>query len=123
MNRTNNGFEYDATDYQKVYENRENILLKAILSLPHLLKQIELLLNMVSDYFEARYQQVPLSTILSACFALVYFLSPIDLIPDFLLIIGYTDDFIVLSKVWKSIKLDLKNYLLWKKGNPRDYGL
>ncbi|MCX6760409.1 MAG: YkvA family protein [Candidatus Nealsonbacteria bacterium] len=123
MNRTNNGFEYDATDYQKVYENRENILLKAILSLPYLLKQIELLLNMVSDYFEARYQQVPLSTILSVCFALVYFLSPIDLIPDFLLIIGYTDDFIVLSKVWESIKLDLKNYLLWKKGNPRDYGL
>ena len=47
-----------------------------------MVNQIKLLFELISDYRHSRYREVPWGTIALAVGAVLYFLSPIDLIPD-----------------------------------------
>ena len=52
---------------------------------------------MLGDYVTGAYREVPFATMVGIVVALVYFLSPIDLIPDVLPVIGLTDDAAVIG--------------------------
>ncbi|MDR9458483.1 MAG: DUF1232 domain-containing protein, partial [Salegentibacter sp.] len=51
--------------------------------------------------------------------ALLYVLSPIDLIPDFLPFVGYLDDAAVFAALLKYVRLDLQKYRDWKYDEDR----
>jgi uncharacterized membrane protein YkvA (DUF1232 family) len=72
------------------------------------------LIRLTRDYFNKSYTDVPWQTIVLAIAALIYFVSPIDLIPDFIPGVGYLDDAGVISLVVASIKADLDNFLEWE---------
>ena len=59
---------------------------------PHLVPQLNFLANVVEDYAEGKADDVPLVTIASACFALIYAQRQWDLIPDPIENIGRMDD-------------------------------
>ena len=46
--------------------------------------------------------------------ALAYFVSPIDLIPDFIPILGLIDDSTVIAVVVAQIKSDIDNFIAWE---------
>jgi uncharacterized membrane protein YkvA (DUF1232 family) len=46
---------------------------------------------------------------------LVYFLSPIDVIPDFLPGLGFTDDLSVILAVYHAVKHEVEDFLAWEK--------
>lgn len=46
---------------------------------------------------------------------LLYFISPVDLIPDFIPLLGYIDDAFVISAVLNSITAELERYREFKK--------
>ena len=46
--------------------------------------------------------------------ALLYVLSPIDLIPDFIPVVGYVDDALVVAVCIKLVQADLDKYRDWK---------
>jgi uncharacterized membrane protein YkvA (DUF1232 family) len=46
--------------------------------------------------------------------AVIYFLNPLDLIPDFIPGIGYLDDATVIAFVFSSIRKDLLKFLDWE---------
>jgi uncharacterized membrane protein YkvA (DUF1232 family) len=46
---------------------------------------------------------------------LVYFITPIDIIPDFLPILGFTDDLSVILAVFNSVKHEVEDFLDWEK--------
>jgi uncharacterized membrane protein YkvA (DUF1232 family) len=68
------------------------------------------LLAMVRDYASGRYREIPFGSIAAIVGALLYVLSPVDLIPDFIPGIGYVDDAGVVAACLKLVKLDLENY-------------
>ncbi len=68
-----------------------------------------LLFRFVRDWARGDFRDVPRSSIVWALFAIIYFLSPIDLIPDFLPG-GYLDDMFVIAYVTKKIRKDLDRY-------------
>lgn len=72
------------------------------------------LIRLTSAYFNKRYTDVPWQTIVLAIAAIIYFVSPIDSIPDFIPVVGYLDDAAVISFVVASIKTDLDNFLEWE---------
>ena len=86
-----------------------------------LFNQIKLALEMVKDFRARLYTDIPWRTIGLLSVALLYFLNPLDFIPDILPILGLTDDAIAFAAIFKSVQADLKNYCTWKGYDPEEY--
>jgi uncharacterized membrane protein YkvA (DUF1232 family) len=84
-------------------------------ALKALLERAKLLLSMIRDYAAGRYREVPYWVIGAAAFALLYVLSPVDLIPDLIPGIGYLDDAAVVALCLKMIETEFAKYREWKK--------
>ncbi|SFN43572.1 YkvA family protein [Salegentibacter flavus] len=77
------------------------------------------LFSLLQDWYKGRYKDVPWLVISSVGGALLYVLSPIDLIPDFLPFVGYLDDAAVFAALLKYVRLDLQKYRDWKYNEDR----
>ena len=66
-------------------------------------------------YALGRYREVPWKAMLIVLAAIIYFLNPIDLIPDFIPVVGLTDDFGVLLWVYNSISTEVDKFLVWER--------
>jgi uncharacterized membrane protein YkvA (DUF1232 family) len=77
---------------------------------------LELLFSMLLDSFNKKYP-VPKKTVLVVTFALLYLISPVDILPDIIPLLGFADDVAVLAFASGLIKQDLENYRAWKTSN------
>lgn len=87
----------DSSDIENVINKVEQILKKANIGL--LLKhfyKVKLLVYMIQDYYYGYYRDIPWGTLSAIVITLLYVLTPIDLIPDFIPGVGYVDDVAVL---------------------------
>ena len=84
----------------------------------HLLKgfqaDIQTLVSLIKDWHRGIYTDVSKKTILLAIAALLYFISPLDTIPDFLGAVGFTDDAAVILFVLNSMRKELERYQQWR---------
>ncbi len=78
-------------------------------------RDASLICSMLNDYICKRYTQIPTATVITLLAAVLYFVSPIDIIPDFLPLVGHLDDMIVFGFVQDAARSDLKKYEKWKK--------
>lgn len=84
--------------------------------LGELVDDIVSMVQMADSYVKKEYTAVPLSSIISIIGALIYLLSPIDLIPDVIPVIGYADDAAVVLLVLRlGVGHDLVKYKLWQE--------
>lgn len=47
---------------------------------------------------------------------LVYFVMPMDIIPDFLPLLGFADDLSVIIAIYNSVKHEIEDFLTWESG-------
>ena len=80
---------------------------------------LQLFFSILRDYINGNYREVPKGSIIAIIGALIYFLCPIDIIPDFIPVIGYVDDIFVLGLVFNQVKSDLDEYEIWKSKSIR----
>jgi len=78
------------------------------------LKDILLLWEMLNAWFKGEYKDIPKKTIVLIITALIYFISPVDLIPDWLPG-GFIDDAALITWVMQSISSDIQKFKIWKK--------
>lgn len=71
--------------------------------------------RLVRAYATGEYRMIPWKSLLLIVAAILYFINPIDVIPDLLPIIGVSDDFAVLFMVYRSIGSDIDKFLEWEK--------
>ena len=76
---------------------------------------LQLFFSIVKDYINGSYKEIPLTTIVSIVASLLYLISPIDFIPDFIPGIGLIDDAFVIGLVISSATNDLDKYKEWKE--------
>lgn len=76
--------------------------------------QFELLLSLIKDYFNGAYREIPKKSVIAIVAGMLYFLSPVDLIPDFMLGFGLIDDVFIIGLVIKQVTKDLAKYKIWK---------
>ncbi len=65
------------------------------------------------------YRDVSLKAITLVAGALLYFVNPFDLIPDFLGVFGLVDDITVLTMVVSSVRGELRRFRQWEEGTLR----
>jgi len=73
-----------------------------------------LLFAVAKDYVNGDYTEIPKRSIVAILGGLIYFLSPIDVVPDFVPVLGFIDDVFVLNLVYKQVLKDLEKYKIWK---------
>jgi len=82
--------------------------------------KIKLFIEMVKEYFRGNYREIPVKTIILITAALIYFVSPADAIPDFIIGIGFVDDGAVIAYVFNSLTEDIESFKSWKEEKDRD---
>jgi uncharacterized membrane protein YkvA (DUF1232 family) len=76
--------------------------------------QLVLMFSLVNAWISGRYRKVPMRSIVSIVGAIIYFLMPIDVIPDFIPVIGFVDDVFVIGLVLKQVSSDLEDFRVWR---------
>ena len=71
--------------------------------------------RLLRAYAQGEYREIPWKSLLLIVAAILYFINPIDVIPDLLPLVGLTDDFGVLFLVYKTISGDIEKFLEWEK--------
>lgn len=71
--------------------------------------------RLVRAYAQGEYREIPWKSLLLIVAAILYFINPIDIIPDLMPLVGLTDDFAVLFMVYRSIGDDIDKFLAWEK--------
>ncbi|MCK5034462.1 MAG: DUF1232 domain-containing protein [Candidatus Sabulitectum sp.] len=103
-------------DVYKVVDRADDIQKKVSLHGPlgRLINDVKLMISLVKDYWNKSYRDVPWWTVAAVVTALLYVLSPVDLIPDFIPFFGLLDDAAVVSACLFLVEQDLSRYRSWK---------
>jgi uncharacterized membrane protein YkvA (DUF1232 family) len=83
-------------------------------ALTALWSDVKLLVSMIRDYGTGAYRDVPFATIAAAVAAILYLVSPIDAIPDFIPVLGYMDDAAVIGVCIRMAHNYIQQYRQWK---------
>lgn len=79
--------------------------------------KIRTMLRMLRAYINGDYRQIPWKSLLMILGSLIYFMMPLDLIPDFIPITGFADDISIIFLVFGSINEDVENFLEFERSN------
>jgi len=75
---------------------------------------LQSLFRLIKLSASGEYTGVPATTVVAAVAVLIYFLSPIDLIPDFIPVVGLLDDMALVAWFSTSIKHELDKFHEWE---------
>lgn len=73
--------------------------------------------RMVRCYISGEYRQVPWKSVVLIVAGLLYFLVPLDVIPDFIPFTGFFDDATVIYWIALGIREDIREFLEWETDN------
>jgi len=74
--------------------------------------------RLTKAYATGRYRGIPWKSLLVVLAAFLYFINPLDLVPDAIPVLGFSDDFSVLLWVYNSVKTEVDKFLIWEKSQP-----
>ncbi|WP_206512968.1 YkvA family protein [Larkinella soli] len=77
--------------------------------------QINLLVRMVRAYAKGEYRSLPSKTLVRLVAVLIYFVSPLDFLPDVLPVLGLTDDIALILWLVSSIGDDIEKFSQWER--------
>ena len=79
-------------------------------------RDAQALVRMAREAVAGRYRALPKRSLVAIIAGLLYFLDPLDLIPDFIPLVGFADDAAVLLWVASRLRKDLDAFLQWEMG-------
>lgn len=84
--------------------------------------KVQLLFEVVRSWLNGEYKEIPKGSIIMIIIGLIYFVVPVDIIPDWIIALGLFDDAVVLGFVIRQLGSDLENYKIWKVSNKSKVG-
>lgn len=75
--------------------------------------QLFVLMRLLKAYAKGEYRNISVQGIVGTAAALLYFVAPIDIIPDFL-IFGFADDAALIIWVYTNYKREIDEFLEWE---------
>ena len=78
-------------------------------------ESLQVLFRLIGAAVTGKYSGIPAPTLLGGTAVLLYFLSPIDAIPDFIPVIGLLDDAALLAWFMTSVKDEMDRFEAWER--------
>jgi uncharacterized membrane protein YkvA (DUF1232 family) len=78
-------------------------------------EKIFLLGRLIKAYAQGQYREIPWKTMLIVVAAVIYFINPLDLLPDFIPVAGLADDFGILLWVYNSLQNEINKFIAWEQ--------
>ena len=109
---------HDEDKLERLFQRLEKKL-KIVPVVGSTLAEIPMMASLIKSYVQNEYTDIPIGTIVAVISALVYFVSPIDFIPDNIPGAGYIDDSVVIAVCLKMVDSDLQEYKIWREQNGK----
>ena len=93
-------------------------MLKSAEKLKGTADDVQAFIRLVRNYYQGNYREVSLSVVVYALAAIIYFVNPLDIIPDFIVGFGFLDDITVITFVLNHIKKEIDAFRDWEKTTP-----
>jgi uncharacterized membrane protein YkvA (DUF1232 family) len=77
---------------------------------PYLMAMIRL----IRAYHSEEYRDMSRQNLLIVVAAIIYFVSPFDVIPDWVPVLGHIDDAFVIALALRSARADLDTFMAWE---------
>lgn len=108
-----------ADDIEKIIRRAADIRakVKAGSALGYYWETIKRMLSFIRDYWKGRYRKMPWHSVAAVAAALAYVLSPIDLVPDVIPVLGMIDDAAVIAACLALFERDLEAHAAWAANN------
>jgi uncharacterized membrane protein YkvA (DUF1232 family) len=84
-------------------------------ALPDFWRDIKTLMRMLRAYTRKEYKRIAWGSLLSVVGGIIYFVSPIDLIPDWFPLAGFVDDAAILVFLMAQLRGDLAKFAVWEE--------
>ena len=81
--------------------------------LKDVMDDVKTMINLVKDFIDKEYTDIPFATIIAVLGGLLYLANPLDVVPDFLPGLGQVDDAAVILLCIRLCQVDLDNYKKW----------
>ncbi len=75
------------------------------------------MLRLLKAYAKGDYRETPWRSLLMIIAAVIYFVMPIDLIPDFIAGVGLLDDAAVIGWTLAAVKADIDSFVAWEQAH------
>jgi uncharacterized membrane protein YkvA (DUF1232 family) len=79
-----------------------------------------LFFRLLIAYAKGDYREIPWKSLIAIIGSVVYFMMPLDFIPDFILAIGFIDDAALIGWTVKSIAEDIKQFSIWEQAKAAE---
>lgn len=79
------------------------------------LEDLKAMLDLLRAWAKGTYQGISKANLLLIVGAVVYFLIPTDLLPDFIVGAGYVDDAMVITWAISTVKEELERFKRWRE--------
>jgi uncharacterized membrane protein YkvA (DUF1232 family) len=114
--------EAEAESYVKDPERLRKLLLDAREKINHIPRgpfaetwpYLMAMIRLIRAYPQGEYRDISSQNLLVIVAALIYFVSPFDVIPDSVPILGHIDDAMVVRLALKSVGADLDTFMAWE---------
>ncbi|NHN39095.1 DUF1232 domain-containing protein [Pseudomaricurvus alcaniphilus] len=107
-------------DLKPIFEAARGKLQRVGRSIPETLasiwEDIKTASALMGSYSSGTYREVPWRTLVALGGAMLYFVTPLDAVPDFIPLAGYLDDAFIFKLVFDLVGKDLEDYKRWRDG-------
>ncbi len=79
---------------------------------------LQTMLRLIRAYNRGEYRAAPETTLVVIVAAIIYVVSPLDVIPDAIPAIGFLDDATILTLALQRTKQDLDDFMVWETSAP-----
>lgn len=108
-------------DKNKLEDLLENVKekMKVIPKVGGMLTYLPTMFKLVTSYVKGEYTDIPKGKLTLIVSAMIYVVSPIDIIPDTIPVIGWLDDMGVIAACVKFAGGELDKYMLWRDAHKQ----
>ena len=104
---------------------RQQSVMEALHEIPRRMQKVtnqaRLVLELIDDFIDGRYREIPWHALAIAVTTLLYSVSPADVVPDYVPVLGAIDDVIIVAIGMSLVRKHLKDYCDFKGYDVKEY--